>query len=159
GAFGIMLGPADERRRQALRMLRIVPAIAAFHAQPTVAAGPFASFRKHDLVLPHEISGCAADAAIRANTLRPLHFRARHKRQRERLVYERSRGTRGRAFAARHARAFTHRQIEVETDARREALAGAADHVVALDFIASADAAIAQDTGLVIDGDDRGRKI
>ena len=49
---------------------------------------------------------------------------------------------------------FAHRVVEVEADARRVALAGAADDLVALDVVAGADAAVAEDAGLVIDGDD-----
>ena len=48
-----------------------------------------------------------------------------------------------------------HRLVEVEADARGVALAGAADDLVALDVVARADAAVAEDAGLVIDGDDR----
>src|SRR5439155_23276129 len=55
--------------------------------------------------------------------------------------------------------AFAHRQIEIEADARGESLARSADDVVALDFIASADATIAKDASLMINRDDRGRNI
>jgi hypothetical protein len=49
---------------------------------------------------------------------------------------------------------MSHRVVEVEADARRVSLAGAADDFVALDLVASADAAVAKDAGLVVDLDD-----
>ena len=48
-----------------------------------------------------------------------------------------------------------HRVVEVERDAGRVALARAADDVVALDVVAGPDAAVAEDAGVVVDGDDR----
>ena len=52
-----------------------------------------------------------------------------------------------------------HRVAEVERDVRVEPLAAAPDHVVALDVVAGADAAVAQDAGVVVDGDDRARQV
>jgi hypothetical protein len=59
------------------------------------------------------------------------------------------------ALAAGDAGRGAHRVVQVERDARGVALAGAADDVVALDVVAGPDAAVAEDAGVVVDGDDR----
>ena len=75
------------------------------------------------------------------------------------LLVERPGRARGDALAARDAGRLAHRVVEVEADARRVTLAGAADDLVHLDVVARADAAVAEDAGLVIDGDDGARSV
>ncbi len=73
------------------------------------------------------------------------------------LVGERAGGAGHHAFAAGHARGIAHRQVVVEGDAGPETFAAAAEHVVVADLVAAANAAVAQDAGFVIDGDDERR--
>ena len=63
------------------------------------------------------------------------------------------------ALAAGHAARCAHRHVEVEGDPRCVALAHAADDVVFLDDVAAAHAAVAEDAGVVIDGDDERRVV
>ncbi len=65
----------------------------------------------------------------------------------------------GGALAAGDAGALAHRDVEVEGDAGAVTLARPADHIVVLDLVAGADAAVAEDAGGVIDGDDRRRQV
>src|SRR5262245_31242116 len=97
----------------------------------------------------------ATDAAVRAHALDILGVAARDEGQRQDLVGKRPRRAGRDALAARHARALAHRVVEVKCDAGFVALARAADDFVALNLIARADTAVAEDAGLVIDGDDR----
>ena len=98
----------------------------------------------------------AADAAVRAHRVDLTQLGPRPDRDAvDRLVRQRAGRARGDALAARDARRLAHRVVEVERDPRRVALARAADDVVALDVVARADAAVAQDAGVVVDGDDR----
>ena len=60
-----------------------------------------------------------------------------------------------RAFAAGHAARAAHRHVEIERDPRCVTLAHAADDVVFLDDVAAPDAAIAENAGVVVDGDDQ----
>ena len=71
------------------------------------------------------------------------------------LFVERAGRARSDAFAAGHARRLAHRVVEIEGDPGRIALSRAADDVVALDVVAGADAAVAEDARVVVDGDDR----
>src|SRR5439155_13928373 len=94
------------------------------------------------------------DAAVRAHRLYLAQLLARPDRDVvDRLVRERAGRARGDALAAGHARRLAHRVVEVEGDQRRVALARAADHVVALDVVARADAAVAEDARVVVDRD------
>ena len=63
------------------------------------------------------------------------------------------------ALPARDAGRGAHRVVEVEADPGRVALSGAANDVVDLHVVAGADAAVAQDTGLVIHPDDLRRTV
>src|SRR5262249_38062420 len=72
---------------------------------------------------------------------------------------QRARRARRRTLAALDARRLAHRVVEVEADLRRVALAAAADDLVALDVVARADAAVAEDASLVVDGDDGRRRV
>src|SRR3954463_14082581 len=149
---------ADERRRQALRRRRVVPAVAALDAQPRVVAGLLATLGEGDRVaLVVDVVGQrAADAAVGADR---VHLAQRGARPdgdvADRLVRDGPGRAGGDALAARHARGLAHRIVEVEGDARRVALAGAPDDVVALDVVARAHAAVAEDAGVVVDGNDR----
>src|SRR5689334_17925936 len=61
------------------------------------------------------------------------------------------------ALAARDARRAPHRLVEVEGDPRVVSLPGPADDLVIANIIAAPDAAVAEDAGAVIDGDDERR--
>src|SRR4051794_530658 len=148
---------ADERRGQALRRRGVVPAVAALHAQPALVARLLAALGERDrLALVVDVEGQrAADAAVRAHRVDLAQLRARLDRDvADRLVRDRAGRARGDALAARHARRLPHRVVEVERDARRVALARAPDDVVALDVVARADAAVAEDARVVVDRDD-----
>ena len=54
-------------------------------------------------------------------------------------------------------RRAAHRRVEVEGDPRGVALAHPADDLILLDLVAAADAAVAEDAGVVVDGDDQRR--
>ena len=74
------------------------------------------------------------------------------------LVRQRAGGARDHALPARNARGIAHRRVQIERDSRRIALAHAPKHKIVLDFVASANAAVAQNAGVVIDGN-RQRRI
>ena len=63
------------------------------------------------------------------------------------------------AFAALDAGGGAHGIIEIEADAGGGAFASATEDIVAFDFAAGADAAVAEDAGGVIDDEDGGRVI
>jgi hypothetical protein len=155
-ALGVGALAADERYRQPLRVRRVVPPIAALHAQPAVVAGLLAAFGKGDRVaLAVDVVGeRAAHSAVRAHCLDRLELRARLDRHLvDWLVDEGAGRTCRDALAARHARGLAHRVVQVECDARGVALARAADDVVALDVVARPHAAVAEDAGVVVDRD------
>ena len=148
----------DQRRREALRRARVVPAVAALHAQAALGARLLAPVRVRDRVpLAVDVVGeRAADAAVGADGVDRVELGPRPDRHVvDRLVDERAGRAGGHALAAGHARRVAHRVVQVERDQRGVALAGAADHVVALDVVAGADAAVAEDARVVVDGDDR----
>ena len=149
---------ADQGRGQALRRAGVVPAVAALHAQAPLRARLLAPVGERDRVaLAVDVIGeRAADAAIWADGLDAVELRARPDRDGvDRLVRQRAGRAGSNALAAGHAGRLAHRIVQVERDQGRVALAGAADHVVALDVVAGADAAVAQDAGVVVDRDDR----
>ena len=63
------------------------------------------------------------------------------------------------ALAARDARRVAHRGVEVEGDPGGEPLAHPADDLVVADLVAAPDAAVAEDAGGVVDGDDHRRVV
>jgi hypothetical protein len=71
------------------------------------------------------------------------------------LVRQRAGRTRGHALAAGYARGHPHRVVEIKGDPGRIALAAPADHIVALNVVASPHAAVAQDARVVVDRDHR----
>ncbi len=73
------------------------------------------------------------------------------------LVGQRAGGARHHAFAARDAGGIAHRQVAVECDARREALAAPPQNIVMANLVAAANAAVAENAGLVIHGDHQRR--
>src|SRR3954454_11086328 len=148
---------ADERGREALGRGGVVPAVAALHAQAALVARLLAALGERDrLELVVDVEGQrAADAAVRAHGVDLAQLGARPDRDvADRLVRQRAGRARGDALAARDARRLAHRVVEVERDPRRVALARAPDDVVALDVVAGADAAVAEDARVVVDGDD-----
>src|SRR5260370_2164193 len=72
------------------------------------------------------------------------------------FVGERACGARNHALAAGNARGIPHRGIEIEGDADRISFAHAAENEIVFDFVAAADATVAQDTGVVVHGDGQG---
>ena len=149
---------SDQRHREALLGDGVVPAVATLDAQTAVRARLRAAVGVGDpLALVVDVEGeRAADAAVRADRVDLPQLLARADRDVvDRLVGQRAGRAGGDALAARHAGRLAHRVVEVEGDARVVALEDAADDVVALDVVARADAAIAEDARVVVDGDDR----
>ena len=156
-ALGVARLAADERRGQALLGERVVPAVAALDAQAALRARLGAALGVGDrLALVVDVEGQrAADAAVRAHRFDLAQLLARADRDAvDRLVGERAGRAGGHALPAGHARRLAHRVIQVERDARRVALARAADDVVALDVVAGAHAPVAEDARVVVDRDD-----
>ena len=159
---GLRIRDPDQRRGQALFGGGVVPAIAALDAQPALIAGLVAALGERDraALLVDVVGQRAAHPAVRADGVDRLELLARADRDvMDRLVDQRTGRARGDALAARHARRLAHRVVQVERDARRVALPGAADDVVALDVVARADAAVAEDAGVVVDADHRVRVV
>src|SRR5262249_18326251 len=94
-----------------------------------------------------------ANAAVWTDGVDRRRLRARHQRQGERLVRQRPGRTGRSALAARDAGTLSHGLVEVKGDARCPAAVGAADDLVRLDLVTSANAAITKDAGIVVDGD------
>ena len=88
-----------------------------------------------------------------------VHRLARQHRLDHALVGEGAGGARHHALAARHAGGVAHRQVGVEGDAGHEAFAAAAQNVVVANLVAAANAAVAQNARLVIDGDRERRAV
>src|SRR5262249_33658739 len=115
----------------------------------TVAAlGP------EDVVVLDVVGHRTADATVRTDALDRLGLRARHQRQGQRLVGQGAGRAHRRAFPARHAGAGPPWLTPVEGDAGAVPLTGPADDFVRLKIVAGANAAVTQNTGGVIDGDD-----
>ena len=147
---------ADQRPREPLRVMDVVEAEAALHAQPVVIGRAVASFDAHDLVVLDVIRELAADAAIRAQRRYGAVGRREIRFLRRR---ERAGGTRLHAFAARDARRLAHRIVQVEHDLRVRAAQRETDDVVDLLLAARAHAARALDAGVEIDRHRRVRNI
>src|SRR3990172_4096891 len=79
--------------------------------------------------------------------------------RRNQFVGQRTGRTNRHALATRYAGTAAHRRIEIERDACAITFAGSSDDVVMLQLVASAHALVAQDAGLVIDVDHRGRRV
>ena len=148
--------PADQGARQTLGVRRVVPAIAALHAQPSLVTGwtlPALGENDRVRVAVDVVGERAADTAIRTHTVDALELGARLQRQTERAIHERAGRTGRRTLAAGNTRAVAHRCIEVEGDPRAVALAGPTEDFVALDVVAGPDTAVAEYAGLMVDID------
>ena len=77
----------------------------------------------------------------------------------DRLESDRARRTRDHAFAALHAGRFSHRNVEIESDAGSRAFAGSPDDMVFAYIVTGAHATIAENAGGVIDEKDGRRRI
>src|ERR1700722_512696 len=157
-ALGVGLLAADQRHGEPLRRGGVVPAVTALHAQPAVAARLLAALGVGDRapVAVHVVGQRAAHPAVRADRVDRVELALRPDRYvADRLVGQRAGRAGGDALAAGHAGRAAHRVAQVERDVRAEALAAAPDDIVALDVVAGADAAVAQDAGVVVDRDDR----
>ena len=154
-SLGIGRLATDQRCFQPVRVQRVVPAVAALDAQPPLVDRTLASLEFDDRVLVGPGCHRAADAAVGTDGFDPRHLVTTDDRQRQCLPDE----CPGRAgcstLAARDAGALAHRLVEIEGDPCRGPLAGSPDHLVGLDVVAGSDAAVAEDAGLVVDGDDR----
>ena len=146
----------DQRLGQALRVVRVVEAVAPLDAQAALVGRAIAALDEEDLVVLDVVGQLAADAAIRAHRLDlPVgHAQCRVARGHQRA---------GRAglhtFAAGHAGRRAHRVVHVENDLRVLAAEGQADDVVDLLVAAGAQAARALDAGVEVDGDGRVRQV
>ena len=147
---------ADQRLGQAMRVVRVVEAVAPLHAQAVVVRRAVLAGDELDLVLGDVIGEQAADAAERAHAVHLLlyglqpHAPCRH---------QRAGGAGLHALAAGDAGRFAHRVVEVEHRHRLIAAVGIADDVVHLDFAAGAHAARALDAGVEVYRDRRVRNI
>ena len=161
GGLRIILRLANQRHQQTLAVVHVIEAVAALDAQPPVVHRAGAPGHLHDGVGlgVHRVGDAAADAAVGAQGVDLLVVTVRQQRQGEGLVGQRAGRAGGHALAAGDAARLAHRQVVVEGNARRVALAGAPDDVVALHVVAGADAAVAQDAGIVVHGDDRRRQV
>ncbi len=142
--------------RQSLRMVDVVEAEAALHAQPLVIGRAVAALDADDRFVLDVIGDLAADAAVRADR--------RHGPVRNDeigVVRRRERACRARlhAFAAGDARRGAHRVVEVEHDLRVRAAKRVADDVVDLLLAAGAHAARALDARVEVDRHRRMREV
>ena len=155
GALG-RVGAADQRHAQALRVVRVVEAVAALDAQALVVGRAVAAVDEEDLVVLDVVGQLAADAAVRAERLHLLVG------DRERDVarrHQRAGRARLHALAAGDAGRGAHRVVHVEDDLRVVAAEGEADDVVDLLVAAGANAARALDARRQVDRHRRMREV
>src|SRR5262249_27326453 len=98
--LGIVLRSADQRTGQSVCMEGVIPPIATLDTQTALIAGTVAALGPEDAIVLDVIGQGAPHAAVRTDTVNGGGLRARHERQRQRLVGQRSRRTRGDALAA-----------------------------------------------------------
>src|SRR5581483_9746416 len=125
---------ADHRHLQALRIVHVVEAEAAFDAEPVLIGGTFLAGHRDELVVLDLVGELTADAAIRANAVDLavgklgahvllVNQRRRHQRAGRAGLH---------AFAASDAGRLPHRIVEVEDDLLVDAAASHANDVVDL---------------------------
>src|SRR5262249_12012749 len=143
----------DHWLRKALRIVHIVEAEAALHAQPVLVGRTVLAADVEKLVVLDVISELTTHAAIRTHA---VHFAigifradilvvdqcGRHERAGRAGLY---------AFAAGNTRGLTHRIIEIENDFLVVAAPCHTNDVVDLHFAAGTDAEIALDAGIQVD--------
>ncbi len=130
-------------------MSNVVKAIATLDAEPTVIRRSVPTFDGEDLVVLDVVCDLTTNPAVRANTvdLSIDHFLA------EAGGRHQGPGRAGlNALATAHARAVTHRVIEVEDDLGVMTSLGHADDVIDLNLPAGPDTKVAVDAGIQIDG-------
>ena len=149
-------GAADQRLGQALRMVRVVEAVAALDAQAAVVGRAVAALDVEDLVVLDVVGQLAADAAVGAHR---VHLLVGHGERRLARRHQRAGGAGLHALAAGHAGGRAHGVVHVEHDLGVVAAEGQADHVVDLLVAAGAQAARALDAGVQVDGDGRVRQV
>src|SRR5579883_2995806 len=144
---------ADHRLQEALRIVHVVEAEAALHAQAVLVRGAVLAGDLDDLVILDVIGELAADAAVRAHAVDRAVGLALvdvvlvdHGRR-----HQRAGRTGLHALAAGDAGRGAHRIVEVEDDLLQMAAAGHADHVIDLHLAAGADTKIALDAGVEVD--------
>ena len=147
---------ADQRLGEAMRMLHVVEAVAALHAQPARVRRTVLALHVEDRVVLDVIGELAADAAVRTHRIDLLVgddlagiARGHQRAGRARLH----------ALAAGDARRVAHRIVEVEHDLRFAGAEGVADDVVDLLFAAGAHAALALDAGVEVHRHRRMREV
>ena len=150
------VGAADERRRQPVRVVRIVEAVAALDAQARVVGRVVAALDEEDAVVLDVVGELAADAAERAERLDLL---VDHGERDVARRHQRAGRARLHAFAAGDARRRAHRVVHVEDDLRALAAERQADDVVDLLVAAGANAARALDAGVEVDRHRRVRQV
>src|SRR5688572_26973182 len=139
-----------------MRVMRIVEAVAAFHAEATLVRRAVLAVHEEDLVFLDVVGEQAADAAERAHRVDGLvgllqaDAARRHQRAGRAGLH---------ALAAGDAGRLAHRVVEVEYRHRAVAAVGVADDVVHLHFPAGAHAARALDAGVQVDGNGGVRQI
>src|SRR5437773_4442270 len=149
-------GFAHERLGQAMLVMNVVEAVTALDAQALLVRGSIAPFDANDRVVLDVIRELTADAAVRTYRVHgPVRLGERGTARRG----QRARGTRLYAFAARDARAGTHRVVQVEHDLGIAAAARIADDVVDLLFATRAHAPRALNACVQIHRDGRMRHV
>jgi hypothetical protein len=149
------IGAADQRLRQAVRVVRVVEAVAALDAQPAHGWPGRRALRRDDAVVLDVVGELAAHAAERAHRIDLL---VGHRQRRAAPRNQRAGRAGLHTLAAGHAGGRTHRVVHVEDDLRVRAAKGQADDVVDLFVTAGAQAAGALDAGVQVDGDRRVRQ-
>jgi len=156
GGFGHAI-LAHHRLGQALRIADVVETEAALHAQAVLVGRAVSTGHVQKLVVLDVISELAANTTIRAHAVNfaigefsahvlVVDHRRRHQRAGRASLH---------AFAAGNASRLAHRIVEIKNDLLVVASTGHSDNIVDLHFTAGANAEIALNAGVEIDGHGR----
>ena len=142
-------------------MVDIIKSETSLDAQPVAVGRALAAIDVKNFVVLDMHACLAADAAIGAKGVHRAVFECGpHPLAVEKIGFHEGAGrTNLHAFAAGHTGRLAHRRIEIEHDLRLMTAVGQADDFVGLHLAAGADAQIALDAGVQIDGDGRVRGI
>jgi len=146
------IGTADQRPGQAVRVVDIVKAIAAFDAQAAMVGGAVAPLDKGDFVFAYIEGELTAHAAKRTDR---IHLAIGLGQGHVTRGHQGAGRTGLHAFAASHTGRVAHGIVHVKDNLGVVAAHGQADHVVDLLFTAGAQAARALDAGIQVDGNAR----
>ena len=148
---------ADERGPEAFRIVNVIKAVTAFHAESRLVGRPLAARDGDNRVILDREGQLAADTAIGTDGV-DLPVRGDGKSLgavQKRLRHQSAGRTCLHAFAAADAGRGAHIVVEVEYDARIGPTTGKADDVIHLNLSAGTHAQIALDACIHVDGDRR----